>query len=170
MWTAKNKKNISTPAVKRGGGSFMLWDCLIAEIDGYFKKWLFLHFCSFEPILSLERFPVQPLLNTLTHTHTFTYFTTCSCKPGTGHLAPVAVHFVFNLQPSLGKDDLWERDNGHIHLGAQPLWIPDGVHHASCVRRAVHPRPFPARARWVLVPRVFPAVSLIPLNFSYEFM
>lgn len=30
-----------------------------------------------------------------------------------------------------GLINMWERDHCDIHLRAQPLWVPDGVHHPS---------------------------------------
>lgn len=37
-----------------------------------------------------------------------------------------------------GLSHLWERDRCDIHLRAQSLWVPDGVHHPSYLQRTHH--------------------------------
>lgn len=106
-------------------------------------------------------FPVQTLV---VKPYTRPFISTCFCKSGTTCTSRHNVCY-FYFQLSLGKDDLWERDNGHVHLRTEPLRVPDGVHHARCVPGAVHHRPYPAWAWWVLVPCVS-AVSLIPVNLA----
>lgn len=80
-----------------------------------------------------------------------------------------SVHEQWDLRSSLGQDDVRERDDGHFHLGTEPLRVPDGVHHARCVPGGVRRRPRPSGAWRVLVPRAH-SREFNSSQLDYEFM